>query len=316
MTIRSIIPIMTTQHVTGDRLTWVNITDATIHDVAWLRKNYPFFHPLHLEDMVSHIERPKLDDEGDYLFVVMHFPVWDPVTRLSRASQVAFFVGRNIIVSIHDGVLKPLNTLFANVQADEAERRNLLGKSAGHALYVILDKLVDYIFPILYKVESNIRWLEDRIFDEDSDAYLIRDIAIVRRDAIALRRIVRQQIPILEELERTNTPIIHEELDEYFGDLLDHIQRARDITDEDAEIITGISDTADKLISHRLNNIIRILTVFSVVMLPLTFISSVFGMNMQFPFDEDHPGTFLVISGVMLVMTMVMLIYFRRRRWL
>lgn len=307
---------MATHHVTGDRITWVNITDTTIHDVAWLRRNYPFFHPLHLEDMVSHIERPKLDDEGDYLFVVMHFPLWDPITRLSRASEVDFFVGRNIIVTVHDGVLKPLNTLFSTLSANTDERRNVLGKSAGHAFYVMVDKLVDYIFPILYKVESNIRTLEERIFDEESGAEIIRDIALVRRDAIALRHIVRQQIPILEALERTNTPIIHEELDEYFGDLLDHIQRARDIIDEDAEIITGISDTADTLISHRLNNIIRILTVFSVIMLPLTFISSVFGMNVDFPFDENHPDSFLIISGIMLVITVVMLVYFRSRRWL
>jgi magnesium transporter len=307
---------MATHHVTGDRITWVNITDTTIHDVAWLRRNYPFFHPLHLEDMVSHIERPKLDDEGDYLFVVMHFPLWDPITRLSRASEVDFFVGRNIIVTVHDGVLKPLNTLFTTLGANTDERRNVLGKSAGHAFYVMVDKLVDYVFPILYKVESNIRTLEERIFDEESGAEIIRDIALVRRDAIALRRMVRQQIPILEALERTNTPIIHEELDEYFGDLLDHIQRARDIIDEDAEIITGISDTADTLISHRLNNIIRILTVFSVIMLPLTFISSVFGMNVDFPFDESHPDSFVIISGVMLVITVVMLVYFRSRRWL
>jgi magnesium transporter len=307
---------MTTQRITGERITWVNITDPTIHDVAWLRRNYSFFHPLNLEDVISHIERPKVDDEGDYLFVVMHFPLWDPITRLSRASEVDFFVGRNFIVTIHDGVLKPLNQLFAAADTRPEERQSLLGKSAGHAFYVIVDKLVDYVFPILYKVESNIRSLEERIFDEESGAEIIRDIAIVRRDAIALRRIIRQQIPILEALERTKTPVIHEELEEFFSDLLDHIQRARDIIDEDAEIITGISDTADTLISHRLNNVIRILTVFSVIMLPLTFISSVFGMNVQFPFDEQHPDTFIVISGVMLVITLVMLFYFRRRKWL
>lgn len=307
---------MTTQRITGERITWVNITDPTIHDVAWLRRNYSFFHPLNLEDVISHIERPKVDDEGDYLFVVMHFPLWDPITRLSRASEVDFFIGRNFIVTIHDGVLKPLNQLFASSDTRPEERQSLLGKSAGHAFYVIVDKLVDYVFPILYKVESNIRTLEERIFDEASGAAIIRDIAIVRRDAIALRRIIRQQIPILEALERTKTPVIHEELEEFFGDLLDHIQRARDIIDEDAEIITGISDTADTLISHRLNNVIRILTVFSVIMLPLTFISSVFGMNVQFPFDEQHPDSFLVISTVMLLITVVMLVYFRRRKWL
>jgi magnesium transporter len=307
---------MTTQRITGERITWINITDPTIHDVAWLRRNYPFFHPLNLEDVISHIERPKVDDEGDYLFVVMHFPLWDPKTRLSRGSEVDFFIGRNFIVTVHDGVLKPLNVLFAGCDIGEDERKSLLGKSAGHAFYVVVDKLVDYVFPILYKVESHIRSLEERIFDDESGAEIIRDIALVRRDAIALRRIIRQQIPILETIERTKNPIIHEELDEYFGDLVDHIQRARDIIDEDAEIITGISDTADTLISHRLNNIIRILTVLSVIMLPLTFLSSVFGMNVDFPFDENHPDSFMVISLAMLLITGGMLFYFRSRKWL
>lgn len=307
---------MTTQRITGERITWINITDPTIHDVAWLRRNYPFFHPLNLEDVISHIERPKVDDEGDYLFVVMHFPLWDPKTRLSRGSEVDFFIGRNFIVTVHDGVLKPLSLLFAGCDMGEDERKSLLGKSAGHAFYVVVDKLVDYVFPILYKVESHIRSLEERIFDDESGAEIIRDIALVRRDAIALRRIIRQQIPILETIERTKNPIIHEELDEYFGDLVDHIQRARDIIDEDAEIITGISDTADTLISHRLNNIIRILTVLSVIMLPLTFLSSVFGMNVDFPFDENHPDSFTVISLAMLLITGGMLFYFRSRKWL
>jgi magnesium transporter len=307
---------MTTERVIGDRITWVNITDPTLHDVAWLRRNYPFIHPLNLEDVSSYIERPKLDDQPDYLFAVMHFPLWDAATRLSRPSEVDCFVGRDFIVTIHDGVLKPLNRLFRDCNENETERKNLLGKSAGHAFYVILDQLVDYIFPILSKVEASIRALEERIFDEESGADIIRAIALVRRDTIALRRIIRQQIPIFEQLERSKTTLIHEELDEYFGDLVDHIQRARDIIDEDAEVIIGISDTADTLISHRLNNVIRILTVFSVIMLPLTFISSVFGMNVDFPINEQHPDSFLFISAVMIIIAAVMLIYFRRRKWL
>ena len=307
---------MTTQRVTGERITWVNITDPTLHDVAWLRRNYPFIHPLNLEDVSSFIERPKIDEQEEYIFTVMHFPLWDAVTRLSRPSEVNYFVGRSFIVTIHDGVLKPLNRLFQECTENESDRRNLLGKSAGHAFYVILDRLVDYIFPILNKVASNIRSLEERIFDEEGGAGIIREIALVRRDTIALRRIIRQQIPIFERLERTKSTVIHEELDEYFGDLVDHVQRARDIIDEDAEVITGIADTADMLISHRLNNVIRTLTVFSVIMLPLTFISSVFGMNVSFPIDEQHPNSFFLISFGMFLITAIMLIYFRRRKWL
>lgn len=265
---------MTYQQLTGSRVTWINITNITPDDVEQIRRAFPYIHPLTLEDMLSPIERPKIDDDDDYIFVVAHFPLWDSVSRLTRASEVDFLVSRNYIITIHDGVLKPLTQLAAAIEVNETERQSLLGRSSSHAFYVMLDRLVDYIFPILRKVDANIRGIEEAIFSAEEDA-LIRDIALVRRDIIAQRRIIRHLVPILDNLERKERPIIHEDLDEYFGDILDHLQRARDIIDEDAEIMGGLAETADTLISHRINGVIRILTVFSVIMLPLTFLTGV-----------------------------------------
>ncbi len=306
---------MTFQQLTGDRTTWINIERPDATDVEALRRIYPYIHPLNLEDVLSPIERPKIDDDPDYLFVVLLLPLWDAVSRLTRASEVDFFVGRGYVVTVHDGVLKPLERLFESCKDDEEARHKLLGSGASHAFYVMLDHLFDYLFPILRRVDGNIHVIEDAIFTKD-DRQIIRDIALLRRDIIALRRIIRQQVPILENLERVDRKIIHEDLDEYFGDIVDHLYRARDIIDEDAEIIAGLSDTADTLLSHRLNGVMRILTVFSVIMLPLTFISSVYGMNISgLPF-ADHPQSFWIVNGFMLVTAAVMLIYFRRRKWL
>lgn len=305
---------MTFQQLSGDRTLWVNMVRPSSADVDALRKSYPYIHPLNFEDMLSVIERPKIDDDPDYLFVVMQFPVWDPVSRLSRPAEVDFLVGRGYIVTVHDGNLKPLNQMFASCERSTNEKTKLLGGSAGHAFYVMLDKLVDYIFPILNKVDSNLRLIEESIFNREG-FQLIRDIALVRRDIIALRRIIRHQVPILENLERVDRRIIHEDLEEYFGDILDHIYRARDIIDEHMEIISGLSETADTLLSHRLNSVIRVLTIFSVMMLPLTFISSVYGMNIGLPFQE-HPDAFIIVNAIMLGVVATMLLYFRKRRWL
>ena len=283
-------------------------------DVDALRRVHPFIHPLNLEDVLSVIERPKIDDDPDYLFVVMQFPQWDAKNRLSRPAEVNFIVGKGFVVTVHDGVLKPLVQLFQTCQRDAAECQKLLGKSPGHAFYTMVDRLVDYIFPILSRVDVNIREIEEKIFTAEGFD-LIRDIALVRRDIIALRRIIRQQVPILENLERVERHIIQEDLDEYFGDIVDHMHRARDIIDEDSEIISSLSETADMLLSHRLNSVIRILTVFSVLVLPLTFISSVYGMNIDLPLAE-HPDAFLIINGLMILLAVVMLVYFRHRKWL
>ncbi len=305
---------MPTFHLQHNRVTWTNIVNPTPQDVEALRLAHPYIHPLNLEDLTSVLERPKIDEQENYLFIVMHFPLWDPVKRLSVATEVEFILGRHFLVTIHDGKLKPLTKLFNACQADNSEAQRWLGKGANDAFYYIVDQLVDYIFPILRKVDANITSIQERIITDDTRT-IIRDIGFVRRDVIALRRLIRQQVPIVEFLENTQHPVIREELDEYFGDIVDHLHRARDIIDEDAEIIVGLSDTANIVVNHRLNEIIRILTVISVIILPLNLVSSIYGMNVNLPLDE-HPLAFIIVNGVMLIVAIFMLIYFRRRRWL
>ena len=303
-----------TQIISHGRVTWTNITQPTPADVDQLRQRQPYIHPLNLEDVLSPIERPKIDEDPNYIFVVLHFPLWDADSRLSRASEVDLFVGRGQLVTIHSGNLKPLNNLFALCEGNETERARLMGTGASHVFYVIIDQLVDYIFPILRKVDNNINSIEDEIFTSDTRTS-IREIALVRRDAIALRRIIRQQVPIVERLEHIDHPIILEDQEEYFGDITDHLYRARDIIDEDFEVIGSLAETADTLASHRINEVMRILTVISVIMLPMTLISSIYGMNIDLPFSH-HPSAFTLIAGIMVIIVVFMLVYFRRRNWL
>ncbi|MEO0561193.1 MAG: magnesium/cobalt transporter CorA [Chloroflexota bacterium] len=305
---------MTTYKMKHDRVTWTNIIHATPDDVESLREDYPYLHPLNLEDILSPIERPKVDEDENYLFVVLHFPQWDPVQRLSRAREVDLIIGRGYVVTIHDGSLKPLQRAFQEVEQSDAVRERFLGRGANHTFYTIIDQLVDYVFPILRKVDKNILAVEETIFTSDSRR-VIREIALVRRDVLAIRRILRQQVPVLEKLERTEHPIIQEDFEEYFGDLVDHIAKARDFAEEDFEIISNLAETADTLANHRINEVMQILTVISVIMLPLTLVSSIYGMNVPLPLEAD-PQAFVFIVVGMVAITAFLLIYFRRRGWL
>jgi len=306
---------MATNKITYGRVTWTDIIQPTADDVAQLAQEYTYIHPLNLEDLRSPIERPKIDQDDDYLFIVLHFPLWDPVSRLTRAREVDIIMGRGYVVTIHDGSLKPMIRLWQDSLLNEDERHKLLGSGANHTFYVIIDRLVDYTLPILRKVDINIRNIEEDIFTANI-RQIIQDISLVRRDVIALRRIIRQQIPIIEALERTDHAILHEDLEEYFGDIADHLYKARDIIDENAEIIASLAETADTLASHRINEVMRILTVISVIMLPLTLISSIYGMNVSpLPLAEDPYG-FIIICSMMIVMAIAMLAYFRWRGWL
>ena len=139
---------MTTRIIQHNPVTWIDIVHPSAEDVAALRERFPGFHPLNLEDIVSPIERPKLDQDDDYLFLVMHFPLWDARTELSRASEVDFFVTRDFVVTVHNGSLKPLVVAFERCRADENERNGLLGRGANQAFHSLIDQLVDYIFPM------------------------------------------------------------------------------------------------------------------------------------------------------------------------
>lgn len=305
---------MTYQKATGSQTKWINLIDPTPIDIQGLKRELPFVHPLNLEDITSLTERPKVDVQPEYLYVALHFPLWDRQSSVSRPYEIDFIVAPNVIVTAHDGLLPMLTSLFDGCREDSDARTKLLSGSAAHAFYILVDKLVDYMFPILRKVDGNLARIEETIFSSDGQK-IIRDIAVLRRDIISLRRMIRQQLPIIEELAQKDTALVTEDLKLYFDDIVDHLNRARDIIDEDYEVIGSLSETADTLLSHRINGVIRVLTVFSVIMLPLTLISSIYGMNINLPLAE-HPIAFWLLVGFMIVLAVTMLWYFRQRKWL
>lgn len=306
---------MTYQKVSGEGTTWINLIDPTPIDIEGLRRALPFLHPLNLEDLLSTTERPKVDVQEQYLYISLHFPLWDFNNRISRPYEVDFIVTPSVLVTAHDGGMPMLTNLFETCQDEQDVRTTLLRGSAGQAFYLMLDKLVDHVFPMLRKVDANMRSIENNIFTSDGQR-IIRDITVLRRDIISLRRLIRQQLPVVEQIAKMETPLLRAEMEHYFDDVLDHLNRARDIIEEDFDVISSLSDTADKLLNHRINSVMRILTVFSVIMLPLTFISSMYGMNIiNLPLAEN-PSAFWILSGGMMALAGGMLWFFRSRKWL
>ncbi len=303
--------IQTIQH---GRVTWGNVVRVTPEDIQALCTSYPHFHPLDLEDLQSRIERPKIDEYDDYLFVVMQFPLWDPVQRVSRAAEVDMFVGSGYFITVHDGTLKPLMHLFEQCETKPEVREQVMGRGASKIFYSVIDRLVDYILPILYKVDANIRHVEEEIFTEDSRR-IMQDLSFIRRDIIALRRIIRPQIAIVENLEKVDRPFIREDLDVYFGDILDHLIKASDIVEDHLEVMRGLSDTATTLVSYRLNEVMQILTVITVILMPLELLAAMYGMNINLPF-QTHNLAFEFVIALMFSIAVGMLVYFRKRGWM
>jgi magnesium transporter len=305
---------MTTMTLTHEDVTWTSIVHPTSEDIEQLAARYPQFHPLNLQDCLTEREFPKLDHHDDYLFLVVHLPFWDAHERIFRPAEVDIFVARGILVTSHRGELTPLAELFDNVQTNVSLRAELMGQGASPLLHYLLNMLVDYCFPIIHLVGKNLRHIEDNMFHNDT-RHILYEVAVVRRDIIALRSILKPQREVIGALVRGNWPFIHEELDPYWEDISDHLAQICSILDEYAEVVGGLSETIDTLASHRIDEVVRLLTIVTVLTLPFTVPATIFSMNIVMPMSQ-HPLLFYSVIGLGLALTAWLLWYLRRRNWL
>jgi len=297
----------------GD-LTWSDIERPTERETEYLAKNYPF-HPLDLDDCLSRIQRPKIDEYPDYLFLVLHFPVFNLKSRVTTASQVSVFIGENYLITLHKGELRPLVKLFKECQIDEEARQEYMGQGSAYLLYRLVDRLVDYCLPILNKIGDNIEDVEDEIF-ADGMSGTVREISILRRDVISFRRIIWPMRAVISSLEPRIRRFSKMELEVYFGDMTDHVDKIWDGLDEYKEVIEGLNDTHDSLATNRTNEVVRMLTVIATIMLPITVVASIFGMNIPLGPFEVSGFSFIYIVLIMVAIIGGMLYFFRRQHWI
>jgi magnesium transporter len=305
------------QSISEGKLTWIYIEKPTEAEGQYLEERFGF-HPLEIDDVLSRAQRPKIDEDDDHLFIVMQFPVFDKENRITRPSEVDVFIGEDYVVTVHcSGDLKPLSRFFRECRIRDESRAAYLGRSSGYLLYHIIDRLVNYCFPILNRITENIDDIEDVIFAE-AVPETVRNISLLRRDLISFRRVVRPQIAVLETLEQEDYPFFKEEQEIYFGDIADHVRKIWDGLEDCKEVVDGLAETSNWLTSHRIQEIMRVLTIITVVLAPLTLLSGIFGMNVYLPGGIERGGllSFGVILGVMGAIGLSVFAYLRHRRWI
>jgi magnesium transporter len=298
--------------ITERKLTWFYIEKPTSKEVAFLAQRF-HFHPLDLDDVLSRIQRPKMDEYEDYLFMVLHFPVFDKQNRITRPSEMDIFIGEDYVVTVHcSGDLKPLAKFFQECETDKESRERYLGRSSGFLLYHILDRMVNSCFPILDKLTQNIDDVEDIILTKPVPA-TVREISLIRRDLISFRRVIHPQIAVIETLEKEEYPFFKEEQEIYFGDIADHIRKIWDGLEDCKDVIDGLADTSNWLTSHRIQEVMRILTIFMAIVMPVEVVASIEGSNLL-PQSWLHNPLLFALSFVAQVGIVVAMILFLRHR--
>ncbi len=292
---------------------WIHIESPRTVDRDWLESHFDF-HPLDYEDVYSRNNRPKLDQYDDYVFIVLHFPMFEKETGRILTAELDLFMGPDFMITLPNIPLPPLAAMFERYREREELREETFSKGSGYLLYKIADTCVDASFPMLRKMAVKLDRIEDDIF-EGRSSEIVRDISEAKQEIINFRRIVRPQRAVLRDLERTKQRYLQEELEIYFDDISDAAERIWDTLENYKEVIEALESTNESVISHRLNESFRILTAASVVLLPLTLIASIFGMNVALPGERD-PISFYLILALMTAMLVALVVLFRRRGWL
>jgi magnesium transporter len=312
------------EKVHNDNLLWVNIEKPTREKIDTIAKRFAL-HELNIEDSLSKNQLPKIDRYDDHIFIILQFPTTQKEKSFQRFSQLSLFVGRNFLITIHQGDLKPLVELFLSCKTDEHNKKNIMGNSAGYLLHTILDSLVDDLLHILMKIIGNIDDIEDAVFDDKIAG--VKEIATLRREITTLRRVVLPLKRIMVEItsrdvKKFSSNAEEEDLISYFDDVNDHILKVIEALEEAKETIEIYKDSDFMLSTEKTNKILSFLTILFTLSIPLTVIGTFFGMNVRIPFSTNSsniitdyiPVTIILIVSIGLVILMIWL--FKRLGWM
>jgi len=265
-------------------------------------------HPVALDDVVAHINRPKVDDYGAYLYVAVHSARWE-AAGLPTLRELDLLVCERFLVTYHEGATRSVTA------AHEVLRRRpeLLARGPAHLMHFMLDVLVDHYLPITERVAADIDELEERLFarrDEPMDEGILR----LKRGLSALRRIVGPQRDTVLALTRDEFRAIPAEMRPYLRDVYDRLARVSDLLDSFRDEAATLLELHVTIVSNRLNQVIKMLTVIATIMLPLTVITSYYGMNFRLP-EFGWRGGWLYALGLLVATAIGTWWYLRRRRW-
>jgi magnesium transporter len=292
-----------------DTFIWVDLEQATAEDNVILTDVFNF-HPLAVEDCVNITHYPKLDIYDDYLFLIMH--AFDFASREKEIStlELNLFFSKNFVVTYH---ARPIKSV---IQAKERCHKNpaeIIGKGADVLVYTLLDSLVDNFIPFLNALDHRIDELEEEIF-EDSQR-LLSKIITIRNDIINLRKVIRPQRNTVHQLTRDSIPFIEKDNLIYFRDVYDQLYRISEQSDGYRDMVSGVLDTYLSFTSNKMNQIMKTLTIVMTIMLPLTLITGIYGMNFKYMPELESPYGYFIILAFMLVIAFGLFFYMKRKKW-
>lgn len=285
--------------------------------IDWIGKNFQFA-KQDLQDCLPPIQRPKLIDREDYLFMILLFPYYDRKEKKIESAEIDFFITKNEIILIHNNRLQPIIDLVAECERNDLAKDMFL-EDGSKLLYELLNRLLHYCFPMLSHINNDIDEIEDDILNiQEKSVEISSEVLRIRRNIVNFRRIMQAHKSVISKLIKSSEKFYPPTyLHNYFINLVNHTKDIWDFLENYKETINALYETHETLLSQRLNQIMKTLTIFSVIVFPLTLFAAIFGMNTMnaMPFI-DSPFDFWFVIVIMLVAAGCMLLYFKNKKWL
>jgi magnesium transporter len=291
---------------------WINIHGlAEVKIIEEIGRQFNL-HPLVLEDILSPNQRPKLEDYGNYFFVVMKELVWNKEENEFDFEQISLVLGENYVISFQERETNLFNPIYERIQVPKGRVRLM---KADYLFYVLLDIIIDNYFIVLEKLGEEIENMEDNLI-KNPEPETLQLVYRLKRSALELRKSIWPIREVINKLQREQSKLISDELQIYLRDIYDHIFRISDLLENYRDIIFGMLDMYLSSVSNRMNDIMKVLTIISTVFIPLSFLAGFYGMNFRYMPEFSQPFAYPILILVMIILAFIMVYYFKRKRWL
>lgn len=294
-------------------ITWIDIEKPTKNDLKYLKDNFDF-HSLILDEIPAPTIRSKVEEFPTYLYLVLHFPVYNKKTKENKPFEIDFLITRTHIITSHlTNNFPPLADFFKKLEKEDEAQKRFMNQTTGHLLYYLVNFLISACIPSLDHISQKIDTIEAKIF-KGHQKEMVEEISLTKRDLLDFRRIIKPQKTILESLLRRGPLFFGEYLKPYFEDLIGSNDQIWNQLENDKETLESLAQTNDSLLSYKLNETMKILTIFATLLLPATLLTGLFGMNIDdMPIVKSEFAFWIIIIIIVTILS-VFLLFFKKKK--
>ncbi|MCK4635923.1 MAG: magnesium transporter CorA family protein [Candidatus Moranbacteria bacterium] len=295
-----------------NNVTWIDLENPNSEDIRFLQENFEV-HPLAIEEFATPTYRARATRYSNCLFLTIHIPLFDKDKRTTYAGEIDILLTKTHLITGHQRKIYQLTNFFDKLQNSIGKRRIYMSDTPAHLLYEIFNLLTESCFPRLDHVTQNIDETQEGIFSGNEKG-MVREISVIKRDVLNFRRTLMPQRTIVESIIHQGKDLVPQELRPYFQDLIGTNIRLWNMLESAKETITSLEETNNSLLSHKINSKMRIITIFSATIIPVTLYANILSINVITPFS-DHPYGLFIHLGIMFCISLLTFSFFKFVKW-